>query len=377
MKKLSLHEPKFEGNELKYLQNCIKSTWVSTSGKYIDRFEKNISRFTKSKYAIALNSGTSALHISLLIAGVRTNDEVIAPTLTFVAPINAIKYVNASPIFMDCDSHFNLDEKKTIEFIEKETYLKNGFTRNKSTNKIIKAIIVVHVFGNAANVFELFKLCKKRNIKIIEDASESLGTFYKKNKKHTGTLGDIGCISFNGNKIITSGSGGMILTNKINYSKKIRYLINQAKNDHLNFIHNEIGFNYGQTNLSAALGLAQFENIKNILKKKEYIHNKYKNLFSNTKKANFIDCPNYANNNYWLNIVKVNKNFKNRIINLLIKNNILARPIWHLNHKQKKFKHCQSYKIKNALDLQNSCICLPSSYDLCDKELIKISSFLK
>ena len=276
MKKISLHEPKFNGNELKYLKDCIKSTWVSTSGKYINKFEKKILKYTKSKYAIACNSGTSSLHISLLVAGVKTNDEVIVPTLTFIAPINAVRYVNATPIFMDCDNHFNIDEKKTIKFIEKETYFKNGFTRNKSTNKIIKAIIVVHVFGNAANVFKLLKLCKKRNIKIIEDASESLGTFYKKNKKHTGTVGDIGCISFNGNKIITSGSGGMILTNKINYNKKIRYLIKQAKDDNLNFIHNEIGFNYAQTNLSAGLGLAQFENIKNILKKRNIF---IKNIF--------------------------------------------------------------------------------------------------
>ena len=173
MKKISLHEPKFNGNELKYLKDCIKSTWVSTSGKYINKFEKKILKYTKSKYAIACNSGTSSLHISLLVAGVKTNDEVIVPTLTFIAPINAVRYVNATPIFMDCDNHFNIDEKKTIKFIEKETYFKNGFTRNKSTNKIIKAIIVVHVFGNAANVFKLLKLCKKRNIKIIEDASES------------------------------------------------------------------------------------------------------------------------------------------------------------------------------------------------------------
>ena len=212
MKRLSLHEPKFQGNELKYLKKCIQSTWVSTSGEYIEKFEKRIATYTKSKFAVACNSGTSSLHISLLMAGVSHNDEVIVPTLTFIAPINAVSYVNANPIFMDCDQYFNIDIKKTIEFINNETLFKNGFTINKKTRKKIKALVVVHVFGNAVALAEIQKLCKKRNIKIVEDCSESLGTFYRNKKKsrHTGAYGDLSCISFNGNKVITSAAGGII-----------------------------------------------------------------------------------------------------------------------------------------------------------------------
>ena len=192
MKRLSLHEPKFHGNEVKYLKKCIKSTWVSTSGEYIEKFEKKIASYTKSKFAIACNSGTSSLHISLLVAGVSKNDEVIVPTITFIAPINAVNYVYASPIFMDCDQYFNIDIKKTIAFIHNETLFKSGFTINKKTGKKIRALVVVHVFGNAVLLEELQKICKNRNIKIIEDCSESLGTFYLNKKKiyiqvHTGT----------------------------------------------------------------------------------------------------------------------------------------------------------------------------------------------
>lgn len=381
MKKLSLHEPKFNGKELKYLNDCIKSTWVSTSGKYIAKFEKKISKYTKSKYAIACNSGTSALHISLLIAGVKSDDEVIVPTLTFIAPINAVRYVNATPIFMDCDQYFNIDVKKTIEFVKNETSFKNGFTINKKSKKYIKAIVVVHVFGNAVDLKEIHKLCKKRNIKLIEDCSESLGTFYinKNTKKHTGNYGDLSCVSFNGNKIITSGAGGIILTNIKKYEKKIRYLIKQAKNDELNFVHNEVGYNYSLTNINAAIGYAQLEKLKLILIKKRIIHKKYISLLE--KNNNFDIClpPDYSKNNNWLNILKINnvkRNNKKNLILKFIKNNIFVRPIWKLNHLQKQFKNCQTYRIKNAIKLHNESICLPSSYHLKTLDLKRVISIL-
>ena len=376
-KNIPLHEPKFNGNEVKYLTQCIKSTWVSTSGKFIDQFESKIGKYTGSKNGIYCINGTSALQISLKVMGVKNGDEVIAPTLTFIAPINAIKYNGADPIFMDCDNYFNLDEEKTIEFIKKKTIFKNGYTINKLTKKVIRALIVVHVFGNATRLSNLVKLCKKKNIKIIEDASESLGTFYIKNKKHTGTVGDIGCISFNGNKIITSGAGGMIITNSKKLSKKIRYLIKQAKDDSYKFIHNNIGYNFAQTNLNAALGLAQFENLKNILKSKIKINRKYKQLFSKVKSTMLYDCPKYSKNNHWLNILKVEKKSKNKFLNLLNKKNIQARPIWQLNHKQNKFRNSQAYKITNAIKLHETSICLPSSYHLKEKQIKKIVSIFK
>lgn len=369
---ISLHEPRFHGNELKYLTQCIKSTWVSTNGEFINRFEKEIQSFTKSKYALYCINGTHALQVSLLVAGVKEGDEVIVPTVTFIAPINAISYNNASPIFMDSDNYFNIDENKTIEFIKKNTSFKNGLTFNKRSKKIIRAIIIVHTFGNAAKVDELIKICKKRNIKIIEDASESLGTVYKKNKAHTGTLGDLGVISFNGNKIITSGAGAMILTNKKNLYKKLKYLIYQAKDDGYNFIHNEVGFNFAQTNLNAALGLAQLEKIKGILIKKRRLFAKYSAVINQTKNYNIYNVPHYSENNHWLNILKVKSEQKKIISKRMLEQKIQIRPIWQLNHLQKKYAKSEKYKIRNAIKLYKESICLPSSYHLTNDQFKKI-----
>ena len=374
---IPLHEPNFNGNEIKYLKKCIDSTWVSTSGYFIDKFEEQISNYTKSKYAIACINGTSALQISLLVSNVKKGDEVIVPTITFIAPVNAVKYNGASPIFMDCDDFYNIDEKKTIEFIVQNTNFKNGFTYNKKTKKIIKAIIIVHTFGNAAKIEKLISICRKRNIKIIEDASESLGSFYKKNKKHTGTIGDFGIISFNGNKIITAGAGGMILTNNKKKSEYIRYLIKQAKNDSLNFIHNNVGFNFSISNLNAAIGLAQFEKLDDILEKKKKIRNKYFKTISLIQDIKFVNQPLHSVNNNWLNLIQTHSGLKNKLIKLFLSENIAVRPVWYPNHKQKMYKKCEKFKIEKASQLFDSTICLPSSYNLSSIEFKKIINILK
>lgn len=283
---IPLHAPIIKGNEFKYVNDCLKTGWVSTAGKYVNLFEEKIKKYTRAKYAIACTSGTSALHISLLLSGVDSKSEVIVPTLSFIAPINAIDYCNARPIFMDVDDDYSLDVKKTIEFIKNNTYFKNNKTINKKTNKHIKAIIVVHVYGRSVNFEELYLVCKNRKIKIVEDAAEGMGNFFLKGKfkkKHVGTLGDFGCLSFNGNKIITSGGGGMILTNNINYAKKAKYLTTQSKNDGIFFVHNEIGFNYRLTNVQAAIGLAQLEKINQYIKVKKKIYSNYLNFFSKKK----------------------------------------------------------------------------------------------
>ena len=275
---LMLHEPHFFGNEIKYLRDCINTKWVSTEGKYVLKFEKLIKNFTRAKYAVALNSGTQALDLSLKLLNIEQNDEVIVPTVTFIAPINCVLYQKAKPIFMDCDDDLNIDIKKTIKFIKNETLFKNGFTINKKTKNKIKGIIIVHVFGNVVDAIKLKKLCNERNLKILEDSSESLGSFYE-NKIHTGLLGDIGCLSFNANKIITTGAGGMIITNNKEYAEKARYLSTQAKDNPFYFIHNEIGYNARLNNLSAAVGVGQIQNIKKIIKKKR--------LFIKNIKGNF------------------------------------------------------------------------------------------
>ena len=382
---ISLNEPKFDENDKKAIKECIESGWVSSVGKNIEKFENRISNYTKSPYAIACINGTSALHISMVLSGVASNTEVITPSLTFIATINAIKYSGANPIFMDSDHSYCINVNKTIEFIKNNTIIKKINNKeicfNKKTNKIIKALIIVNVFGNATKLDELVNLCKSYNISLIEDATESLGTIYTKGKyknKHCGTIGLFGCLSFNGNKIITSGGGGMILTKSKLLAKKARYLINQSKDDPINFIHNNIGYNYRLSNLHASLGLSQFKKIQYILNKKRFIHNLYKKLILKNINYSIMTAPDYCDSNNWLNIliIKNNKIKLKNIIKIMQKNKISVRPLWYPNHLQKPFIKYQNYKIKNTLKLLSSSICLPSSYILTVKEIHKIIKLL-
>ena len=258
--------------EKKISNDCIKSGWITTSGKYLSKFEKEIKKITKAKYCYALVNGTSSLQLAIKALDPEYKDEIIAPSITFVASINSIKYNNCNPIFMDVDDNYLIDLNKTFEFLKRNTYKKDGFTFNKKSNKRILGIVVVHAFGNCVNLTKKFlKIFKKYNIKIIEDAAESLGSYHYENKnlRHSGIIGDIGCLSFNGNKIITSGGGGMIITNTRKYYEKIKYLSLQAKDDTTNFIHNEIGFNLRMSNIHAAIGSAQIINIKKAISKEK------------------------------------------------------------------------------------------------------------
>ena len=375
---IPLSVPNLCGNELKYVRKCIKAEWISTAGNYISVFEKKVASYLGSKYAIACINGTSALQVALRILGIRNGDEVIVPTLTFIAPINSVIYNNAKPIFMDCDNFYNLDIDKTIKFIKSETVFRNNFTFNKKTRNKISAILPVHLWGNAVRLEELLKVCKERNISIVEDAAESFGTKYIKGKlknRFTGTIGKVGCLSFNGNKIITTGGGGMLLTNDKKLAKKAKYLVNQAKDNALRYIHNDVGYNFRMTNIQAALGLAQLENFKVFKKKKNQIYQFYKNEIPKIRGLSLADLPEYAHNNKWLNILKIDKKiYKKKVLEIikrLKKHNIETRPIWYPNHLQKKFKSCQQYKIKNAIKLLNSSLCLPSSTNIKMSDLKK------
>ena len=339
--KIELSEPNISGNEWKYVKECLDDSWVSSAGKYVNLFEQKICEYTGSKYAVACVNGTSALHVSLKLAGIEPGDEVIVPTLTFIAPVNAIAYNGASPVFMDADKYYNLDQEKTIDFIKNETVLKDGFTYNKITNKKIAAVLPVHIWGNAVSLEELIPLCIERNIHVIEDASESLGTFYRKGKylgEHTGNIGKLGCLSFNGNKIITTGGGGMILTDSDELAEKTRYLTTQAKDDEIQYIHNEIGYNYRLTNIQAALGVAQLEQLPKFLQRKKEIHMQYLSEIMNIDGLTLAKTPDYASSNFWLNILQIDeKKFgedRNILMARLRENGIQARPVWQLNHLQ-------------------------------------------
>tara|TARA_Y100000294_G_scaffold104497_1_gene97137 strand:+ start:714 stop:1895 length:1182 start_codon:yes stop_codon:yes gene_type:complete len=389
---ISLHKPLLLGNERKYIKNCLDQGWVSSVGKYVDIFEKKIAKYTGAKYAVACINGTSALHISLKLADVKKGDEVIVPSMTFIAPVNAINYNNAKPIFMDCDEYYTIDVNKTIDFIDKETRVikkkisgKNlTITVNKKTGNRIAAIIIVHIFGNAARLNKLVDVCRKKNIALIEDAAESIGTFYtlgRFKKKHTGTIGTIGCLSFNGNKIITAGGGGMILTNRRKIAKKAKYLTTQAKDDPIYSIHNEVGYNFRLTNIQAALGLAQLESLPKYVKKKKIIHERYKKKINKIKGLFISNTSHYARCNYWLNILEIKKNLSKKqllkIIKYLSKNDIEVRPLWYPNHLQKKYKNCQTYKLSNVNNIYKNRLCLPSSSQLTMKQQDFICKKLK
>ena len=296
MKIIPLHEPQLNKSEIRNLQACIKSGWISSSGKFLNEFEQKIKKFTRSKAITLTNSGTSALHIALKASGLEKDEEVLVPTITFIATINAIIYNKAAPVFLDIGNDLNISLNKTLSFLENETYKKNGFTFNKRSKKKIRALIIVHVFGNAVDLKKIQKVCKERNIKIIEDAAESLGTYYKKNYlggKHTGTIGDVGCISFNGNKIISTGGGGAIISNSSSLIKNAKYLSNQAKDNKVFFIHNEVGYNYSLSNIHAAIGCAQFNKLKGHLLKKKQIHIIYEKLFNKFRSKITLIKPNF------------------------------------------------------------------------------------
>ena len=385
---INLHEPFLSGNEWNYIKKCLDEGWVSSAGKYVDLFEKKIAKYTRAKYAVACTSGTAALQISLKLAGVGKDSEVIVPSLTFISPVNAINYNNAKPIFMDNDSHYTIDVNKTIEFLNNKTRTilkkKVPITVNKKTGKHIVALIVVHLFGNAVKLDTLFNLCRKKNIALIEDAAESIGTFYKSGRyknRHTGTVGEMGCLSFNGNKIITTGGGGMILTNNLKIAKKAKYLTTQAKDDPIYSIHNEVGYNFRLTNIQSALGLAQLESLAKYIKKKKNIHEKYKNKIKKIKGLS-ISNLSYSNGcNYWLNVLKIkdhlSKSKLSKIIKYLNKNKIKTRPLWHPNHLQKQYKNCQTYKLNYINKIYQNRLCLPSSPQLSKKQLDFICSKLK
>ena len=380
---IPLSVPYLNGNEWKYVKECLDTNWVSSAGKFVDLFEQNICKYTGSKYAVACVNGTAALHISLILAGVGSGDEVIVPTLTFIAPINTVKYVGAEPIFMDADKYYNIDISKTIDFINNETNYKDGYTYNKHSGKRITAIIPVHVFGNPVNLEPLIAVCQKKNIKVIEDATESLGAYYNRgvlSNKNCGTVGDIGCYSFNGNKIITTGGGGMIVTDNEYYAERAKYLTTQAKDDEIKYIHKEVGYNYRLTNVQAAIGVAQLEQIEKFIEIKKRNYEIYKNNLQRIPGLSLGETPEYAEANYWFYALKIDEqgfgNNSNEVFQHLKGNNIQVRPVWHLNHLQKPFTKNVTYKIENAYELHKRTLNLPCSISLSRNDILKITTLL-
>jgi aminotransferase in exopolysaccharide biosynthesis len=350
----------------------------------VDKFEEDICRFTGAKYAIACVNGTAALHVALRLVGVQPGDEVIVPTVTFIAPVNVVRYLNADPIFMDCDDFYNIDVVKVIEFINGETVFRDGCTHNKKTNKRIPAIIPVHVFGNAVNMEELNNVCAQRNIKVVEDATESLGTHYVDGTligKYTGTIGDIGCFSFNGNKIVTTGGGGMIVTNNEDCAQKAKYLTTQAKDDGVRYVHNEIGYNYRLTNIQAAMGVAQLEKLPEFIEIKRRNYQFYKQQIDMIPGLRLAETPDYSFSNCWYYCMRIDKQEygmdREGLMSYLLKNGIQSRPLWQLNHLQEPFKRCQNFRIETGFKLLDKTLNIPCSVNLTAREKDEVVGALR
>ncbi|EKF54437.1 DegT/DnrJ/EryC1/StrS aminotransferase [Galbibacter marinus] len=358
---IPLHEPRFIGNEKKYLNACIDSTFVSSVGKYVDQFEEEVQKFTGASYAVATVNGTAALHIALLLADVDSNDEVITQPLTFVATCNALSYIGAHPVFVDVDKDsMGLSPEKLENFLSKNTEIKNGFCINKVSKRKIKAVVPMHTFGHPARTEEILQVCNKYHLRLIEDAAESLGSY--SDGRHTGTLGLCGTLSFNGNKTITTGGGGMIITNDNALAKKAKHITTTAKIPHRwDFEHDMLAFNYRLPNLNAALGCAQMENLPMFIESKRALAEDYKKLFDN-KGMQFVVERAGTTVNYWLNALICN-DLKERNMFLEATNDkgVMTRPIWKLMTNLKMFKNSQFGNIENAKWLEDRVVNIPSS----------------
>ena len=357
---LPLHEPVFFGNEKKYLNECIDSTFVSSVGKFVDQFEQMIAEYTSAKYAIATVNGTAALHIALKLVGTDENSEVITQPLTFIATCNAISYCNAKPIFVDVDKDtMGLSPESLKAFLATETFQKDGMCYNKTTGKKITAIVPMHTFGHPCKIDEIAIICNEYNIALVEDAAESLGSYYK--GQHTGTFGKVAAFSFNGNKTITTGGGGMIITDDEALAKHAKHLTTTAKVPHpYEYIHDEIGYNYRLPNLNAALGCAQMETLDTILKNKRELADQYIDFFAK-QNIDFATELQDTKVNYWLNAILLkDKDERDLFLKETNENGVMTRPIWALMNRLDMFKECQCTDLSNALWLEERVVNIPS-----------------
>jgi perosamine synthetase len=358
---IALHEPKFAGNEKAYLMDCIDSTFVSSVGKYVDRFEQLVSEYTGVKYAIATVNGTAALHIALKLSGVSQDDEVITQPLSFIATCNAISYCGAKPVFVDVDlDTLGMSPGSLRAFLDVNATKTTLGCINNKTGKKISAVVPMHTFGHPCCIDEIAKICDEFNIPLIEDAAESLGSFYQ--GKHTGAFGKLAALSFNGNKTITTGGGGMIITDDEALAKRAKHITTTAKQPHpYEFVHDEIGYNYRLPNINAALGCAQMESLSKLLESKRDIANAYAEFFSNSN-LKFVKEPAQASSNYWLNtLVLEDKQAREIFLKDLNDAGVMSRPVWRLMNELMIFSDCQSADLTNAKWLEERVVNIPSS----------------
>jgi len=369
---IPLHRPVFEGNERQYLIDCIDSNFVSSVGARVTEFEEKVAQFTGAKYAVATVNGTAALHVSIKLAGVLPGDEVISQALTFIATCNAISYSGASPVFVDVDiDTMGMSPEALIRFLENNAEKKFGGVYNKLTGKRIAACIPMHTFGFPCRIEELASICNDWGIALIEDAAESLGSYV--GSRHTGTFGTMGALSFNGNKVITTGGGGMLVTDDLNLARRAKHITTTAKIPHsFEFTHDEIAFNYRMPNLNAALGCAQMERLDELLFVKNKLFDQWGEFFEEND-VTFARAIKGAKANHWLNtVILESKECRDDFLEYTNKAGVMTRPIWNLMSKLKMFQNCQKDNLQNSIWLQNRVINIPSSAP--DGALSKVDS---
>ncbi|WP_416141354.1 LegC family aminotransferase [Lysinibacillus capsici] len=359
---VSLHEPTFNEKEVEYVTDCVKSGWVSSVGSYVTRFEEDLAKFVGVKRAVAVVNGTAALHIALKIVGVEENDEVLMPSLTFIATANAVSYLQAIPHFVDVNKEtLGVDPFKLEKYLNKIAELRQGELYNKHTNRRIKALVPMHTFGHPCMMDELVALCEKYKIVLVEDAAESLGSYYK--GKHTGTFSKVSAMSFNGNKIITTGGGGAILTDDETLADYAKHLTTTAKVPHRwEFIHDEIGFNYRMPNINAALGCAQLEKMNDFLKQKRGLTIIYEGLLKNIEGIRLFKEPIETMSNYWLQVMLLDEQYdRNEVLNFLNEQGVMSRPIWTPIHELEMYKDCPKMNLFTTQQLKQRMINIPST----------------
>lgn len=381
-KRIPLSIPNFEGNEKKYVDDALEQGWVSTGGAYITELEHNLADFLHVKNVAACQSGTSAIHLSLIEAGVAPGDVVLVPPLTFIAAVNPVKYLQATPVFIDCDSSFCMDPNKLESFCEKECSFKEGHLYYKS--KVVRALVIVHVFGNLADMERILLLTKKYNIKVVEDATEALGSMYTEGEYHgmfAGTIGDFGCFSFNGNKIITTGGGGAVTAKDPKAVDHIRYLSTQAKDDVHYYIHHEIGYNYRMTNLQAALGVAQLEELPEFIKRKQQNYEAYKDLLEGFALGKLLPFREGTTSNKWFYSFEIDqdkvKASMREIITALQEKGIETRAIWGLINEQRPYLEEDCYCVEKAPYYAERILNLPCSTSITREEISYVVKSLK
>lgn len=360
-----LSVPKFVGNEKKYLNECIDTTFVSSVGKFVDRFEEDMARYAGAKKAVVCVNGTNALHMALMLSGVERDDEVLTQALTFIATCNALSYIGAHPVFLDVDlTTMGLSPEAVKEWLAKNAEVRNGVCYNKRTGRRVKACVPMHTFGHPVRIEELLAVCEEYYIALVEDAAESIGSLYK--GKHTGTFGKVGALSFNGNKTITTGGGGMLLFMDEELGKLAKHLTTQAKVPHRwEFRHDHIGYNYRMPNINAALGCAQLENLDQFIADKRQTAAAYKEYFAKVDGVEFFAEPDNARSNYWLNAVMLpNREAQQEFLQYTNDYGVMTRPIWELMNRLPMFENCETDGLKNTQMFADRVVNIPSSVRL-------------